>query len=56
MFSTVSICWMGLGSREMLCEDGSGYVVGVTVHASPQLYGRFKKAYCNPVYLNGNSP
>ena len=31
-----------------IAEDGSGYGVGVKVHASPQLHGRFKKAYCDP--------
>jgi subtilase-type serine protease len=29
-------------------EDRSGYVVGVKVHASPQLHSRFKKAYSDP--------
>jgi hypothetical protein len=27
-----------------IAEDRSGYVVGVKVHASPQLHGRFKKS------------
>jgi len=31
-----------------IAEDRSGYLVGVKLHPSPQLYGRFKKAYCNP--------
>jgi hypothetical protein len=31
-----------------IAEDRSGYVVGVKVHTSPQLPGRFKKAYRDP--------
>jgi hypothetical protein len=31
-----------------IAEDRSGYVVGVKVHDSPQLYSQFKKAYCDP--------
>ena len=31
-----------------ITEDRNGYVVGVKVHASPQLHGRFKKAYRDP--------
>ena len=31
-----------------IAEDRSGYVVGVKVHASPQLHGPFKKAYRDP--------
>jgi len=32
----------------VIAEDRSGYVVGVKVHASPQLHGGFKKAYRDP--------
>jgi hypothetical protein len=29
----------------IIAENRSGYVVGVKVHASPQLHGPFEKAY-----------
>jgi hypothetical protein len=31
-----------------IAKNGSGYVVGVKVHASPQLRGRFKRASRDP--------
>src|SRR5215831_13757956 len=34
-----------------IAEGRSGYVVGVKVHDSPQLHGRFKKSYRDPGYV-----
>ena len=51
--------WLGLEHGLIvvaIAEHRSGYVVGVKVHAFPQLHGRFKKAYRDRVDLKPRHP